>query len=68
MITCGTLGESHRQDKLQSSLLTSQFNGHYGMTIPISTKLPEVYVYMEFVGPLVIVFVKRFTKLLLAYS
>jgi len=68
MIICGTLGESHRQDKLRSSLLTSQFNRNYSVTIPISTKLPEVYVYVKFVESLLIVFVKRFTKLLMAYS
>jgi len=38
------------------------------VTITIPTKLPEVYVYVKFVGSLVIVFVKRFAKLLMAYS
>jgi hypothetical protein len=34
----------------------------------MSTKLPEVYVCVKFVGCLVTVFVKRFTKLLMASS
>lgn len=48
--------------------MTSQFNRKYGVTIPIATELPEVYVYMKYVGSLVIVFVKRFMKLIMAYS
>ena len=63
LIMCGILGETHRQDKVRSSLLTSQFSRKYGVTIPTSTKLPEVYVWVKFVGCLAIVFVKRFTKL-----
>ena len=68
LIKCDTLRETYRQDKPRRSLLTSQFNRNYGVTISIATKLPEVYVYVKYVGSLVIIFVKGFTKLLMVYS